>query len=177
MGTVAHPAVQNAYRNFWDPQRGHPEFKEHYIAAMELAVEDGADIINISASYPCRILTVLGPFRHCAEGDRAALIAALSGLIAASSATICAAGPIIDAFLPGLGGFLCGSSVVAATTAVTALMNALALSSAIGDPRQPMERGVAVAKAAGVPIIGSAGNQGADWSSLGDFQGLFDTWK
>ncbi len=142
--------------------------------AMQLAVSDGADVINISAGYPCRILSVLGPIRICSESDRAAVAGTVAGLVATSVATICAAGSIADFFLPGASAIICGSASVAGTTAVGALFNSLFLSSAIGDPRHAMEEGVETARLAGVPVIASAGNQ-INWDFLGEWASLFDT--
>ncbi len=140
--------------------------------AMELAVRDGADIINISAGYPCRILTVLGPIRICAEEERAAAIAGISALAAASAAAVCATAPLLDAFLPGLGTTGCVGATTAAATSVAALFDCLFISTSVGDPRHAMERGVASAKAAGVPVVASAGNKGA-WPA--GTEAYFDT--
>lgn len=141
---------------------------------MELAVADGADIINISAGYPCRILSVLGPIRICSADERAAAAATISALVAASAGAVCSLGPVADIFLPGVGAIACGSAIAVASTAIGALFDALFISTAIGDPRHAMEAGVAAAKAAGVPVVASAGNQ-IDWSTQGDFAALFDT--
>ena len=59
---------------------GTAEFVFESGQAMELAVADGADVINMSAGYPCRILTVLGPIRLCSVEDRAALTSTVAGL-------------------------------------------------------------------------------------------------
>lgn len=142
--------------------------------AMQLAVADGADVINISAGYPCRILSVLGPIRICSEADRAAVAGTVAALVATSVATVCAAGPIADIFLPGASLFICGTTAAAGTTAIGALFDALFLSDAIGDPRHAMEEGVEAARLAGVPVVASAGNQ-INWDFLGDWADLFDT--
>ncbi|MBM3879717.1 MAG: hypothetical protein FJ387_08360 [Verrucomicrobia bacterium] len=142
--------------------------------AMELAVRDGADVINISAGYPCRILGILGPVRICSEEERAALGAHIAALVATSTGAICGLGAGLDFFLPGAGSAACASATATGVTAVTALFDALFLNSALGDPRHAMERGVATARAAGVPVVASAGNQ-IDWSALGEWVGLFES--
>ena len=142
--------------------------------AMQLAVADGADVINISAGYPCRILTVLGPIRICSEADRAAVAGTVAALVATSVATVCGAGTIVDIFFPGASAIICGSAAAAGTTAIGALFNALFLNDALGDPRHAMEEGVEAARLAGVPVVASAGNQ-INWEFMGEWAALFDT--
>lgn len=40
---AADPAVQAAYRNFWHPERGHPELQDHFFAAWAHVAERFAD--------------------------------------------------------------------------------------------------------------------------------------
>jgi hypothetical protein len=140
---------------------------------IERAVADGADLINISAGFPCRILSVLGPIGICSEDDRAALIAQINLLVAAANALICGTAPLIDVFLPGLGAFTCGLSTTASATLLSTFFQSLFASSALGNPRQTMERGIRAATAAGVPIVVSAGNRYDFESSLGELAVLF----
>lgn len=150
------------------------EFAFECGAAIERAVVSGVDVINISAGFPCRILTVLGPIRICSVEDRAAVAAAIQALVAAANGLICAASPAIDAFLPGLGALACTLSTTATATTLAAFFESLYPNSLLGDPRQPMERGVESATANGVPIVASSGNN-FDFSSLGELAPLFDS--
>lgn len=150
------------------------EFAFECGVGIEEAVIRGADVINISAGFPCRLLTVLGPMRICSDDGRAALLATVEALVAAANGVICGASGVVEAFLPGLGTLACALSTTATQTALLTFFEALFISSTLGDPRQPMERGIELATANGVPIVASAGNN-FDFSALGPLAALFDT--
>lgn len=146
------------------------QFAFEAASLIERAVADGADLINISAGFPCRILSVIGPIGICSVDDRAALIAQINLLVAAANGLICGVAPIIEAFIPipGFGAFTCGLSTTAKATLLSTFFESLFASSALGNPRQPMERGIRAATNAGVPIVVSAGNRYNFSSTLGE---------
>ncbi len=120
--------------------------------AMRLATDQGASIINISAGYPCTILTNIGPdFGICSKAGRAAMCAEVVAAAAVTAAVICAVGTAV----PILGPIACAisaSSVIATTSACIAAYKFY------GDLRGPMESGVRYAANAGVPVVTIAGN-------------------
>jgi hypothetical protein len=126
--------------------------------AIEQAVDDGASVINISAGYPCRILSVLGNDNICSTAGRAEFTTKLSLAVSGAASAACAAAPILDAFLPGLGAVTCGTSIAAAQTAALSIFGTIFLGEVMG----PVEAGVAYATENGVPIVASAGNRLSD---------------
>ena len=122
--------------------------------AIDLAVNDGCSVINISAGYPCRILSVLGNDNICSPESRAVFMAKLGAAVRGAAAAACAAGGVLDAFLPGLGTTVCASAIIAAETASLAFFSTTFL----GEVRGPVETAVARATSLGVPIVASAGN-------------------
>lgn len=124
-------------------------------SAIRLAVDDGCSVINISAGYPCRILSVLGNDDICSPDGRAVFALKLGLAVRAAAAATCAAAPLLDAFLPGLGVATCATAIGAAETAAFGLFATVF----IGETRTPVERGVAYATAHGVPVVASAGNR------------------
>jgi subtilase family protein len=116
--------------------------------AIRLAVDDGATVINISAGYPCTLVSSIGiSFRVCSPGQRAAFCTAITAALFASAAAA-AAIPIV--------GWITGPlAFAAATAAVTACYATVVL----GDPRSDMESAVDYATEHGVTIVASAGNQ------------------
>ena len=133
---------------------GLASFAMGFGTAIDLAVNDGVSVINISAGYPCRILSVLGNDNICSPGSRAIFMAKLGAAVRGAAAAACAAGGLLDAFLPGLGTAVCVSAVVAAETASIAFFSTTFL----GETRGPVETAVARATSLGVPIVASAGN-------------------
>ncbi len=148
-GTGAQTAVPMLYH------MGLANFALDIGTAIRMAVDDGASVVNISAGYPCRILSVLGNDDICSEAGRTAFILKLGLAVRAAAAAACAAGGLLDIIIPGLGAVTCATAIGAAETAATHSFAALFL----GEVRGPVERGVAYATAAGVPIVASAGNR------------------
>jgi hypothetical protein len=122
---------------------------------IRLAVNQGAAVINISAGYPCRIITTLGAEPDiCTPEGRLALCATVTAPLAAAAAAACAAAPIIDLFAPGVGSTACA----VATTAVVAASATCLATLAAGNLRGPMQEAIEFATERGVPIVTIAGN-------------------
>ncbi|YCM46446.1 S8/S53 family peptidase [Verrucomicrobiaceae bacterium 227] len=148
-GVAAPTAVPKLYH------MGLANFALGFGSAIQFAVNDGCSVINISAGYPCRILSVLGNDDICSPGGRAAFSLKLGLAFRSAALAACAAGGLLDAFLPGLGGAVCASAIVAAEASSALLFSSVFL----GSTRGPVERGVAYATERGVPIVASAGNR------------------
>lgn len=133
---------------------GLASFAMGFGTAIDFAVNDGCSVINISAGYPCRVLSILGNDNICSPGDRALFMAKLGLAVRGAAAAACAASGLLDAFLPGLGAAVCTSAIVAAETAAAAFF----ATTFLGELRGPIETAVARATALGVPIVASAGN-------------------
>jgi hypothetical protein len=126
------------------------------------AAASGASAINISAGYPCTIVSRLGiGFDICSPGGRAAFCAVATAPLAAASSQICAAAGAVAA-IPIIGPILaipltiaCSVAVSATATASTACFATIAL----GDPPDPMQTAIDFANARGVPIVSVAGNK------------------
>lgn len=160
-GTGAQVAVPKLYH------MGLADFAMGFGTAIRRAVDDGSSVINISAGYPCRILSVLGNDNICSPDGRAAFLFKLGTVVRAAAAAVCAASPLLDAFLPGLGTATCATSVTAAETAALGVFSAIFL----GETRTPVERAVEYATSRGVPVVASAGNRLTDEAlgALGPF--------
>lgn len=116
------------------------------------AVDDGASVINISAGYPCNVVTAVGPdLDVCTVAGRAAICAVVSGGALGAAALVCGL-PIPDF------GISCAVATGVAATAVSACVGTLQTSFALGDPRDPMRSGIVYAQSRGVPVVVSAGN-------------------
>jgi len=115
------------------------------------AVADGASCINISAGYPCRIVTNIGIHPNiCSVVGRAALCATIIAATAAATALICAS----TSWIPIVGIIVCG----AATTVVVAETQACLALLIPGDLRTSLDQALDIANAQGVPVVASAGN-------------------
>jgi hypothetical protein len=135
------------------------------------AAMDGASVINLSAGYPCRILTELGiGIGYCDPLSRVAICAVATAGLNAALDSICQIVPLLRQ-IPNIGvplataaGQLCSAAEGALNIASSACYATVLL----GDLRDPMEEGVAFAKARGVPFVASAGNA-LSRSSLPEF--------
>jgi hypothetical protein len=118
--------------------------------AIRQAVANGAHVINISGSFPCRALTSIGDFTYCEPGVRGAICAALFPIVSAGAIAACAT---LQAAIPFPGVFeICiGSSMSAYITACTAQMM-------LGNPGEVVSSAVQFAKSRGVPVVACAGN-------------------
>jgi len=125
------------------------------------AATDGASVINLSAGYPCRILTELGiGIGFCDPLSRVAICAVATGGLNASLDLICGIVPLLRQ-IPNIGVPLAaavGQICDTAQGAVNIVSAACYATLLLGDLRDPMEEGVAFAKARGVPFVASAGN-------------------
>ncbi len=120
-------------------------------AGIRRAVNDGASCINISASYPCRILTNVGvAFDICSPGGRAGICAILTAGAHAAAATVCAT----TGWIPFVGAVACATAIGTAVSVTAACISTLAL----GDVRSPMARSINYATQLGVPVVSVAGN-------------------
>jgi Subtilase family len=137
--------------------------------AIRLAVAGRASCINIAAGFPCNAtLAQSGSFDLCdtSLGDCSAIIMETGLLAGTAFAASCGAagflGGLIDAVLPGAGATLavttCSAAAAGAATAVGAVTTACTSLMALGDRRGPLQAGVDLAAASGVPIIASMGN-------------------
>jgi subtilisin family serine protease len=119
------------------------------------AVNDGAAIINISAGYPCKLLSnVHVEFRICCPGGRIALCTTLRTLLQPAADLL-----LLIPFV-GLGARI--EVEIAADTAFAACL----LTILAGDVRGPMEQGVQFAANNGVTVVSIAGNK-QDRSTIG----------
>lgn len=151
-GIAAQTAVPMLYH------MGLAEFATGFGTAIRLAVNDGASVINISAGYPCRILSVLGNDDICTSGGRTEFVLKLGLAVRGAALAVCAASGFLDAFLPGLGTLTCATAVGTAETAAMATYASLF----VGETRGPVENAVAYATSHGVPVVASAGNRLSD---------------
>ena len=160
-GTGGQVAVPKLYH------MGLANFALGFGTAIRRAVDDGCSVINISAGYPCRVLSVLGNDNICSPEGRAFFAFKLGAAARAAAAAACAAAPLLDAFLPGLGTTVCATSIAAAETAALGIFSGVFL----GETRTPVERAVEYATSRGVPVVASAGNRLSDegLDGLGDF--------
>lgn len=148
-GIAAQTAVPKLYH------MGLRNFALGFGSAIQLAVDDGCSVINISAGYPCKVLSFLGNDDICTPAGRAIFAAKLSFAVRTAALAACAVSPVLDFFVPGSGAAFCLSAVAAAEATSAALFSSIFL----GDTRGPVERGVAYATARGVPIVASTGNR------------------
>lgn len=125
------------------------------------AAEDGANVINVSAGYPCRLVTNLGVDPGiCGTGERAAFCTLVTAGLVLATAAVCAAAAAIAA-IPIIGLGLAAPVIAACIVAAAATLAASGACFATliaGDPRGPMQRGVDLAAGRGVPVIANAGN-------------------
>lgn len=117
---------------------------------MRRAVDDGASCINISAGYPCNILTVGPDFNICSPSGRAGICAVVAATSASAAAAVCAA----TSFIPLFGAIACAVTSGAAVVTTGACVSTLA----IGNPVSPMQWAARYARDNGVVIVASAGN-------------------
>ncbi|MBI2929848.1 MAG: choice-of-anchor D domain-containing protein [Verrucomicrobia bacterium] len=126
------------------------------------ATLDGAALINISAGYPCRILTTFGiGFDICDPVGRAELCLAVETALVVAAGAVCAVAAEI-AGIPVVGPFLAIDATIAcleANLAVVLAVPACVALVALGDVREPMEDAVAFALGSGVTIVACAGNK------------------
>jgi hypothetical protein len=118
--------------------------------AIRQAVNNGAHVINISGSFPCRALTSIGDFTYCEPGVRGAICATLFPIVQAGAVAGCAT---LQAAIPLPGVFeLCiGGTSSAYISACTAQMM-------LGNPGEIISSAVQFAKSRGVPVVACAGN-------------------
>ena len=122
-------------------------------SGIRQATADGASCINISASYPCSLLTNFGPeFDICSEAGRLGICAVINqGVIAAANA-VCAAAAFIP--VPGVPEAICGGAWGGVVVATSACLGTLAF----GNLVSPIQSGVTFAADHGVPVVTVAGN-------------------
>ena len=115
--------------------------------AIRTAVNNGANVINISAGFPCRALTSIGDFTYCDPGVRGAICAALFPIVQTGAIIACSA----LGFIPFATEICLG---IATSTYISACVAAIA----IGSPGDVIASAVQFAKSRGVPVVASAGN-------------------
>lgn len=120
-------------------------------AGIRLATDDGASCINISAGYPCNILTSVGPdFDLCTEAGRLGICGVVTASAASAAAAVCAA----TAWIPIAGAIACGAATGGVVASTAACLSTLAYGNLAG----PIDAGVQYARLRGVPVVVSAGN-------------------
>ncbi|MCC6335641.1 MAG: S8 family serine peptidase [Myxococcales bacterium] len=116
------------------------------------ALRQGAQVINISAGYPCTVVTSVGPdFDICSEAGRLGICGVVTAIAHTAAAAFCTS-PL--AAIPIVGQAVCGGLITAAVIATNACLSTLAL----GNVRSTMASAVNAATASGVPVVASAGN-------------------
>ncbi|MEW6435023.1 MAG: S8 family serine peptidase [Myxococcota bacterium] len=122
-------------------------------SGMYQALGQGAQVINISAGYPCTVVTSVGPdFDICSEEGRVGICAVVTASAHTAAVAFCTSPA---AAIPIVGQAVCGGLVGAAAIATNACLATLAL----GNVRSTMASAVNAATARGVPVVASAGNQ------------------
>ncbi|MDP1823499.1 MAG: S8/S53 family peptidase [Archangium sp.] len=122
-------------------------------AGVRQALRQGAHVINISAGYPCTIVTSVGPdFDICSEAGRVGLCAAVTLVVHTAAIAFCTS-PLVG--IPIVGAAVCGGLLTGAVLATEACLSTLAF----GNLRSPLSSAVSQAVASGVPVVASAGNQ------------------
>lgn len=117
------------------------------------ALAMGAKVINISAGYPCTIVTSVGPdFDVCSVEGRLGICAVVTAAVHTAAIVFCTSPA---AGIPIAGQVICGGLLTSAVIATNACLATLAL----GDVRSTMASAVNAAVASGVPVVASAGNQ------------------
>ncbi len=121
-------------------------------SGIRRAVDDGASVINISAGYPCNIVTNSGiAFNICSMEGRFGICSIVTAAAHTAAATVCAT----LGWVPIVGAAACGAATAGAVMATEACFSSLAF----GDLRGSMESAVRYAKSQGVPVVASAGNR------------------
>jgi len=128
--------------------------------AMKILTNEGANIINISAGYPCKVLLqVIGPLGVCHAWERAAtcsiIATALSATAFTAAAVICATvGPI-----PIVGPVACAIAMKKAYDVLSASSKLCYEIVALGEVKSEMQKGVDYALERGVTVVSIAGNK------------------
>jgi len=123
------------------------------------AVLDGAAVINISAGYPCVVVSDFGIGSEiCTPAGRAVFCAMITTELELAAALVCADAGLLLAIPfagPVLAAEVCGAAQLAAAGAGLACLATLIE----GDVRNTMEEGVAFALENGVPVVSISGNK------------------
>ena len=131
---------------------------------MRKAVWDGASVINLSASFPCRIVTWLGLDPNwCDPLGRTAFCLELPIHVGAALGNACADAvdcdvPIVCDIVEGIAGLVCsvGGASISLGTLTPACLATVPL---FGDLRNPLHEGIEFATEHGVPVVTVAGNK------------------
>ena len=131
--------------------------------AIDNAVEKKASCINISAGYPCRLLTNIGPdFDICTPDGRSELCVAVGLTTSIATKVAAAAVCTTTGLIPLLGQVACVASTVAAVTVDIVASSTCMAQLALGEIDGPLHRAIRRAYLKGVPIVVSAGNKGTE---------------
>ena len=114
--------------------------------------DDGASVINLSAGYPCQVLTVLGNDNLCSTGGRAGFCLKVTAAVTTAAAVVCAT----VGWIPIAGQVACATAISAASLTITACWSFVLAGDIL---RGPMEEGVAYALGRGVPVVSISGNK------------------
>ncbi len=123
---------------------------------VRMATDQGASCINISAGYPCGVVTTVGPdLDLCTVGGRLSICAVVSASATAAAVAFCTS-PLVG--VPIAGVIICGALTTAAITVTGACVSSLGVNFALGNPGGPMRAAISYARQQGVPVVVSAGN-------------------
>ncbi len=145
-GQVARPVIVNIV--------GMETYVFGLATAIRAAVDNGAQVINVSGGHPCKIMTnILGWAPNiCSGGGRLEVCAAVGPAIFATASLACEIGfrwwapPLADA---------CQTAVA---VSITGFIGTCVAQFALGDRDNILNDAVQYAKSKGVPVVASAGN-------------------
>ena len=123
--------------NAWD-------YASHTSEEIEQAVDDGADIVNYPAGYPCRFLLALGTENACTTESRVLLEAKLATAVGTACSVALTTGDPLWTL---------------ACTYAYCGWDAFFKAFLVMETRGAMEDAVSFAKGNGVPVVASAGNK------------------
>ena len=127
------------------------------------AVWDGASVINLSAGFPCRIVTWLGLDPNwCDPLGRAAFCLELPLHVARAAGVACEKAvdcdvPILCDIVESLAGAVC--AIGGASLSLGTLTPACLATVPLGDLRNPLHSAISFAATSGVPVVSVAGNK------------------
>ncbi|XXF79654.1 S8/S53 family peptidase [Myxococcaceae bacterium GXIMD 01537] len=131
------------------------------LAVRHMVETQSPSVINISAGYPCQLLTRLGNFGICSTSARAATCSVITAGLFTAASVVCASAALL-ASIPIVGPILaapaitaCGLANIAAATGSAACFNTLIA----GDLKSNMQGGIRLAMERGIPVVVSATNQ------------------
>lgn len=131
------------------------------LAVRHAVEQNNVSCINISAGYPCTIVTSIGPdIGYCSPGERLAICATVTAALFTSATAVCAATaglsaiPIVGPILAPAAIAACAAANISAITASTTCLG----TTTFGDVRGTLHSSIQFAESRGVPVITISGN-------------------